>query len=609
MLRLKLLRSDRREPHRDEFPVRRSRRPVNGALRSGHRAAQSANSRASNVISAQAGVHSSAERAVNKQQKRIWPRCLGLGIIAALVASFAFTFDALAQESVPVGNVSNGVLIYQERCANCHGPLGLGNGELAAQAGVMPTALSDPEYVRGSVPSIQYDVIENGRIARGMPLFGAGSSNPLSEQEMWDVIAATHALGTRASDLLEAEALVTDEVLMGLESADFATQSITSIANTLPLPEAQAIQAALWGRTTLAENHFLGEREVTGRVVNQTTGEPLANIPVSLTAFEEFDTVQTLAARTDADGNYAFTLDNYPADWVLRADVNFGGLNYQSDFVRFEPSGETSLDAPLAVFDQSADLALLALPQLRVIGELIGDQIIVNELYVFENQGEAVFAGEAPILLPPNITDIGFFRLVGNGEFVPVPNMQPMDRGFNYVNPILPNQPLELLVRYAVPYDGGAAVTHDLAFTPGQATLALPEGIEMTAAGWRSDGLQTIQGEDFAAFSAEIPLTTLTLTLDGQSRFTIDPATGNRVPLRNERQELIVGGVALALIIGVCAYLIALWQSAEPRDPADILAEIAALDEAYAANQIKRKPYEQRRRTLVTKARDALGEP
>lgn len=536
-----------------------------------------------------------------------------LAVAVAFIFGFAFVLNTAAQESeaVPVGNVSNGIVIYQARCANCHGPLGLGNGELAAQsAEIAPAPIGDPNYVTSAIPGIQYEAIYDGRLSRGMPPFGESSSNPLSDQEIWDVIAATHSLGTNSADLLTAQPLITDEINATLQQVEWARQPIVAVAATLAdfgLEGEDAVKVALLGRSTIAENLYLGERRLTGQVVNETTGEPLANQDVTVVAFEEFESADTQTIQTDANGTFSVLYENMPADWVLRAATDFGDFNYTGDFVRFEPDDNSAtITSNLAVYDRSADLALLSLERLRVVGELIGENLVLNELYVFENQGDAVFAGEAPIILPPNAQNIGFFQLLPSGDFLPVSSMAAMDRGFNYVEPILPDEPLDLLVRYSLPYDGELAVAHDLAFTAQQATLALPEGIEMTAEGWRSDGLESLQGEQFMAFSAEVPLNSLALSFDGQTRFTIDPATGNRVPVRNEQQELIIGAVALAVIIGVCAYLITIWQNAEPQDPTALLAEIAALDDAYAAKQIKKRPYEERRRVLITKSRDLM---
>ena len=50
-----------------------------------------------------------------------------------------------AQESAPTGDVANGIVIFQQRCANCHGITGLGDGQMAAQAVNPPTPLANPE--------------------------------------------------------------------------------------------------------------------------------------------------------------------------------------------------------------------------------------------------------------------------------------------------------------------------------------------------------------------------------------------------------------------------------------------------------------------------------
>ena len=78
--------------------------------------------------------------------------------------------------------------------------------------------------------------------------------------------------------------------------------------------------------------------------------------------------------------------------------------------------------------------------------------------------------------------------------------------------------------------------------------------------------------------------------------------------MRNEQQELLVGGVALAVTIAICAYFLNLWQNQAPNDPMPLLQEVAALDDAFAQKKVKKRVYEKRRRQLLQQIRDVWSQ-
>ena len=116
-------------------------------------------------------------------------------------------FQVTAQEAaVPLAppDAAAGLQVYAERCANCHGPLGNGDGELAARSAVPPVVFTDPEYIRQARPGLMFTTITNGIMGDNgptMPPFGPSSSNPIDEATRWDLIAAVYSLATPADSL------------------------------------------------------------------------------------------------------------------------------------------------------------------------------------------------------------------------------------------------------------------------------------------------------------------------------------------------------------------------------------------------------------------------
>jgi mono/diheme cytochrome c family protein len=126
-----------------------------------------------------------------------------LSALLALFALFALVSvgTILAQEGgspTAPPNGAAGLATFGERCANCHGPLGMGDGELAANLPSPPPSFADPNFIRQAVPADLFDTITNGRIEMNMPPFGPSSSNALDEESRWQAVAAIYNLGRRA---------------------------------------------------------------------------------------------------------------------------------------------------------------------------------------------------------------------------------------------------------------------------------------------------------------------------------------------------------------------------------------------------------------------------
>jgi mono/diheme cytochrome c family protein len=101
-------------------------------------------------------------------------------------------------------NPANGVLIYTEKCAPCHGETGMGNGPQAAQLPNPVPAIGRADVARAARPADWYAIITNGNLERYMPPFSS-----LSEGQRWDVIAYIISLSSTQEELTEGQALYT----------------------------------------------------------------------------------------------------------------------------------------------------------------------------------------------------------------------------------------------------------------------------------------------------------------------------------------------------------------------------------------------------------------
>ena len=119
--------------------------------------------------------------------------------MALLLALAGLTSPMAAQEPTlpPVQpDAEIGSDIFQDRCANCHGPAGQGDGDLTGNLPKQPANFTETEFRRTRIPGVMYQTITSGILESGMPPFGPESSNPISEENRWHLVATVYSLAT-----------------------------------------------------------------------------------------------------------------------------------------------------------------------------------------------------------------------------------------------------------------------------------------------------------------------------------------------------------------------------------------------------------------------------
>ena len=131
-------------------------------------------------------------------------------MVLALTGLFLKTTPSTTAQDMPLPiappDAEAGLAIYNVRCVVCHGEMGDGQGPQALQAGLEPTAFSDPSYKLTAVPPTMFDAISNGNLAAGMPPFGQASSDPLNDADIWNLVALAYSYSTRPDDIAAGEA-------------------------------------------------------------------------------------------------------------------------------------------------------------------------------------------------------------------------------------------------------------------------------------------------------------------------------------------------------------------------------------------------------------------
>jgi mono/diheme cytochrome c family protein len=110
-----------------------------------------------------------------------------------LPAPQATTSPTVAEPLYPIvpPDPANGKVLFDQKCSQCHGNRGLGDGPQAAQLAVPAAALGLSEVASQFTPAEWYTVVSHGDMQKFMPAF----SN-LTDRQRWDVVSYAMSLST-----------------------------------------------------------------------------------------------------------------------------------------------------------------------------------------------------------------------------------------------------------------------------------------------------------------------------------------------------------------------------------------------------------------------------
>jgi mono/diheme cytochrome c family protein len=565
-------------------------------------------------------------------------RLVGLALIVVILLAALLMWPAAGQAQDPVLPAATpdgfpGLELYAERCANCHGATGAGDGELIAQTDNPAPMPFDAAYIRQAMPSVMFQQITNGEAAVGMPPFGPASSNPIDEPGRWNLVAAVYSLATPPEDVAAGQeiytaqcsachgdvgagdgpdAATTDPVAGPLNDitywfnrsndtvfTELSTDQIS--AHSFQLEENELRRVIDFARTfsyVYADPAVLTEPiaagVISGVLTNGTSGAPLAATEVELRAFTpELEQTLTLTTTTDATGAFRFDVADTPPDWVYIAGTSFDGLGFSSSADQLSRS-RTTLDLPITVFDKTTDAAAVSVAQLHIVLEFADDLVQVSQLYIFSNAQEAVYVGPTgnpdegviEIGVPEGAQNLMFQRSFGAMEsFLPASDFVATDRGWADPLPLRPGEgALTLLVSYTLPYADALTISHPIFYTTTSGAIILPDnGVAVVGDEWTEGEPQSFgQNEIFRNFGRAglAAGETLTIELDGRPTVVTDEATGGNVANRDTTTELLIGGGALLLAAVGGVFLWRYWQgrqAGETWDEAPAYATAAPL--------------------------------
>ena len=347
---------------------------------------------------------------------------------------------------------------------------------------------------------------------------------------------------------------------------------------------------------TAAPVHAADRGVVTGRVLNQTTGEPAAGAELILSGADEDGSSRIRRTTTsDADGNYRFSGLPSGADWLYVLDARFDGGRFPGSPFGFPQGNTPSLETSLKVWNTTSDPAsilvardaMFVLPAQNAVGVIESVTVVNHTDLAYVGRGGAT--GEAK-------TTFGFSLPAGAGGVqienasFDIPELEETDFGFGITVALPPGESM-FTYSYQVPADGSTYVLSKTALYPTADLLVMAgDPLRLDSDRLRESGTETIEGKDYRRWTAPG-------MVDAGDTVLIQAVAEADMALL---PFAIGAGALLALLSG--AYMFMRRRQAidgetgEDRDA--LIAAIASLDIAYETGSLDKTDWEKQRQSL-----------
>ncbi len=546
-----------------------------------------------------------------------------------------------------MGKAYRGAALFSQRCVQCHGEQGKGDGPLVAQLSSPPPDFTVPDYAADMSPQDVFDVITQGRMDKMMPPWG----EQLSEDERWDLTAFVWSLHFPAGAMAGAVKLYEQDCSSCHGSSGEGLDANTPSLNNpqwLNATDAQLVATFTSdahpdvGQLDAGQQKLLasavrrfslgfdqsqvsveGLGDVEAVVANGSTGERLANQPVRLIIFEQEQFVETREAETDDQGRTQFTGLPTAPTWAYVVETTYQNLTYHSEIGHFTPDSN-KIELMASVYDPGANVDAVSIDRAHWLIDFTNPSFIdVGEVYSFMNSADRVFAGEKTpgsdkpavlrIPLPENAIHINVEGETLGERFI-------LDGATLIDTQPLPPGSTQLFLRYSLPVENGSAtLAHQVAYPTAMLSLLVPDtGITINAPDWRQEAPIQTQGGAFLNYSLlDLPAgATPSAIFSGINEKLLTNAASNEPEQIIDRNAapgvsgapylpwtvaglgmLVLGG---GVIIGWKKHRQALAAEPELRKEQKraLIQQIATLDDAFEAGEIAEDAYRQQRHAL-----------
>ena len=564
---------------------------------------------------------------------------------------------------VPVNlpDALQGAAIYVEKCQDCHGITGAGDGIRASQLTVTLPPIGNPSLVRTIRPNDWFDVITNGKMERLMPAY----KDSMDESSRWDVLAYVYALSLTGEDLETGEiiyqqncmschgetgdgegpksgSLTTDlpdwtnpASLANLSTEDLYQAITTGIAPEMPtykdfLSESDRRAVAAYVQSFLfsipdglvasrAEPIPLvtgtasvppGMGIITGGVYNASEGIVPDQMEVTLNGISGHEVITTQVAMLDA--NHAFRFEGVALDAGLVYIVTVAYANYifSSDMIAAEDlTAGQEVNLPVEIYDTTADRSQLWADRMHIFLDYIDeDTIQVVEMFLLNNPTNLLMTADQPgnpvveYHLPAGASNLVFDSGELGGRYT------SLETGFGDTQTIPPGAGYQVMFGYDLPFDGKEEIAIQIPVPVNAIVVMAPEGtLDVKGDQLTPGGEREIQGVNLSVYNAS------KLTRDSSLVMTVSTARQGTTSLAaSSKTSLIIGLSIFGLVLVGGGLWLARMQKKnsaqlaeaveeELESEEEILDQILALDDQFRAGNMTTDCYHQRRTVLVEK--------
>lgn len=463
---------------------------------------------------------------------------LALGLLGAGLLTRSQAQEPVPPPEQPTFSMLRGEMLWLENCAPCHGPTGLGDGPVTASSEMNVPDFNDPLLARARSWPMMFEVTKNGRIENLMPPWG----NQLSDEEIWDVVAYSWQLSVSAATFSEGETVYTqacaachgpDGVGIDIESdlsqaaslASFSDEAMFALLRDTsgdehPPLEMDLTDEALWASLAYARQLSF-ERPtldgvLQGRVINGSTGEVVAGVPLTLFALRsDSSALQTQTTVSAADGSFSFGNLSRSPEFGYLVQGSYRNINYFGPDP--QPFGEAErLEIDLDVYDLTSDGSQVMQSRLHRVVSFSEGMMTFADVHVFSNRGNETYIGSAmpdgnpgtvQVGIPASATDVAFRSN----------SVRPVDGGYVDGRAIPPGEDsYSLFVTYNIPINANQQTVetplfYDIAEVN---VVAVDLGQQIQSPQLSPLGQEVFQGEPFLVFGSENLPAAQGLTLD-----------------------------------------------------------------------------------------------
>jgi mono/diheme cytochrome c family protein len=480
--------------------------------------------------------------------------------------------------------VDVGRRLYQRECAECHGELGRGTGDLPD--------LSASDFLAGRSLLALYGAITEG-VGQVMP----GYAETLSDDARWALAAYVRTLGLT-------------------QSSPVPTASSVPVGEA-PTPTGEEIATAIETAVvaTVTTESATGQGRITGLVSNGTAGVGVpAGLELTLHGFDGDQEALTVSQPVEAGGAFIFDGLESAEGRVYVVTADYKDVLYASEIGSL-PAAGTELELPVMVFEPTQETEAVEVSRLHMVFDFPTDDLVqVVELWLLSNLADrTVYDGETgaiEVALPEGATGLSLDGGTVGDRFELTPD------GFRDRRELVPGENTsELVFSYLLPYDGSLELARRSAY-PVAATVAMVsgEGPRIEGDGFTDMGLRQVTGASLHSYERGPAQAgdEIALALRGRPS-----ATGGGA---SALSPIVIGGALLLLALAGAGLI---WPSRRRRAPARqqvaptavgpdadrILWAIASLDNDFAAGKIDAATHEARRVELLRSLPTDQGGP